>query len=339
MTTRSYSNNFEIVDQTASLIKLPQTWSILNDSGLFVQEPITTPTATFQEINGTLGIVGDQVRGTKPQTQLNDARKIHSYSCTFHAMEDALFPSDLAGKSSYSDLNAADTEAAALLRKLEKMRKSFAVTREVARFKTLGTGAVWSPNATVSGNFYTDFGITRKEVDFALGTATTDVVAKCEEIIASFQASANDGVVITEVIAYCSPAFFGKLIAHAKVQAAYTYYTATEGQQILRNRAGGAGLYRRFSYAGITFIEVATVLAGQTLVTSGDAIFVAKADDAGFVTYTAPPNRFGYENTFGEFEYAWTFRDPRQTQITVEMEMSMLNVLKRPNFVARGYTA
>lgn len=339
MTTRSFTNNFEVVDSTRELAILPQTWTLLGDSGLFKDEFLSQNTVTFQEVNGSITIVNDQVRGSKPQTTSNDVRKLHSYSLTHHPLMDALYPDDIAGKSAYSDLNAADTEAAALLRKMTKIRKSFDVTKEVARFKTLVTGQAWAPNGTIVADFYTDFGITRNSVDFVFGTSTTDIVAKCESIIAGFQDSASDGTIINSVTAYCSPAWFAKLIAHAKVTQAYQYYSATEGQSILRNRAGGMGLYRRFSFAGINFVEVRTVLAGTTLIPTGEAYFVAETDDESFATFYGPPNRFGLVNTVAMPQYMWQFRDPRGTEITIESEMNMLNALKKPNFVAKGTTS
>lgn len=339
MTTRSFTNNFEVVDSTRELAILPQTWTLLGDSGLFRDEFLSQNTVTFQEINGSITIVNDQVRGSKPQTTSNGKRKLHSYSLTHHPLMDALYPDDIAGKSAYSDLNAADTEAAALLRKMTKIRKSFDVTKEVARFKTLVTGQAWAPNGTIVADFYTDFGITRNSVDFVFGTAGTDIVAKCESIIAGFQDSASDGTIINSVTAYCSPAWFAKLIAHAKVTQAYQYYSATEGQSILRNRAGGMGLYRRFSFAGINFVEVRTVLAGTTLIPTGEAYFVAETDDESFTTFYGPANRFGLVNTIAMPQYMWQFRDPRGTEITIESEMNMLNALKKPNFVAKGTTS
>lgn len=336
MTVRSFTNNFEVVDSTRELSILPQTWTLLGDSGLFKDEPLSQNTVTFQEVKGSIVIVNDQIRGTKPQTVSNDVRKIHSYSLTHHPLEDALYPDDIAGKSAYSDLSQADTEAAAMLRKMTKIRKSFDMTKEFARFKTLVTGQAWAPNGTIVADYYTDFGFTRNNVDFVFGTSTTDIVAKCESVIAGFQATANDGVVITGVKCYAHPVFFAKLIAHAKVQNAYTYFSATEGQSILRNRAGGMALYRKFYFAGIEFIEVGTGVNGATYIPSGEAYFVAETDDDSFVTYFGPANRFGLVNTIAMPQYMWQFTDPRGTQITIEAEMNMLNLLKRPNFVAKG---
>lgn len=338
MTIRSFTNQFEVVDETSNLLKLPQTWTLLGDSGLFAEESLTTQVATFQEINGSLAVVNDQVRGSQPQTTSGDVRKLHSYSLSHHPYRDALYPSDIAGVSAYGNLSQEETQAAALLRKMEKARKSFAVTREIARFRTLGTGSVWTPNGTIAAsNFYTDMGYTRNEVDFVLGTATTDVIAKCEAIIADFQAKANEGEIITRVTGYCSPAFFAKLISHAKTTQTHIYQQIGQ-YNITQERAGGAGLYRRFNFGNINFVEVPTVLAGTALVTAGDVIFVAEGTDS-CVTFYGPANRFGHVGTLGQMEYMWTFAAPTLTEISIEAEMNQLSVLRKPQFVSRGFSS
>ena len=57
------------------------------------------------------------------------------------------------------------------------------------------------------------------------------------------------------------------------------------------------------------------------------------------MTYFGPPNRFGYTNTVAERNYLWTFEDPRGTQITIEAEMNMINIMRRPGFVSGGTKA
>lgn len=337
---QSGSNQFKLEDRTNELLLLPQTWTLLGDSNLFQEEFLSTNAVSFEERSGTLTLVKDAVRGSKPQARSNDVRKVRTYSTTYHPVVDALYPQDIAGVTRPGTAGKQlDTKDAALLRKLEGVRKSLDMSLELARWKTLGTGTAWAPNGTVSENFYTDAGKTKLEVDFVFGTSTTDIISKCEEVIASFQAAASEGQIIRKVVGYASPAFFRKLINHARVQTAYTYFSATEGQMIQRNRAGGMGLYRTFQYGGIEFIEVAGSFGGEAFVTSGDCVFVAQDDMGSFATYFSPAARFGYINTIAERSYAWTFEDQRMTEITIEAESSFLNVLRKPDFVSRGYSS
>ena len=339
-TIRSYTNAFEVVDYTQELQLIPNSWTLLNDSGLFTEEFLSTNTVTFEEQAQTLGLIGDQFRGAKPQANKDDNRKIRSYPIAHFPVVDAVKPEDISGKRAYGSNDMAETEAAVVARKLQRIRRNMDITMEVGRFSTLTSGNLYAPNGTISGNLFTDFGITQTSVDFVLGTATTDIVAKVETIIAAMQDNANTGDVITGVIGYCSPEFFAKLISHAKIVDAYKYFSATEGQMIQRNRAGGNnGLYREFTYAGIRFVEVRTVLAGQRLIPVGDAVFVPTGTSDTFVSYFGSANRMDFVGTVAERGYLWTYRDPKGQGIDIDGEFNVTHIIRRPALVIRGTTS
>ena len=337
--TRSYTNAFEVVDYTQELQLIPNSWTLLNDSGLFSEEFLTTNTVTFEEQSMTLGLIGDQYRGAKPQANKDDNRKIRTYPIAHWPVVDAVKPEDIQGKRMYGSNDMAETEAAVLARKMERIRRNMDITMEVGRFSTLTSGNLYSPNGTIAGNLFTDFGITQTSVDFVLSTSTTDVIAKVEAVIAAMQDNANTGDVITGVIGYCSPEFFAKLIAQARVQEAYRYFSATEGQMVQRNRAGGNnGLYREFSYGGIRFIEVRTVLAGQRLIPANEAVFVPTGTSDTFVSYFGPANRIDFVNSMAERAYMWTYRDPKGLGIDIDAEFNVTHVVRRPALVVKGVT-
>ena len=336
----STTSNFEVVDRTNEILVLPQNWTLMNDSGMWNEEFLATRTVTFEERGGHLFIVKDQVPGAAPQTTGNDLRKLHSYPMSHHPFMDALLPQDIATVLRPGALAPElDSKDRALMVKMERIRKSYDRTINFARFRTIADGSIWAPNGTIAGNFYTDFGITRKNVNFDLATATTDIIAKCEEVISNFQAQATEGQEIQRVVAYCSGGFFSALIAHPKVQAAYNLYAVAAPQQISRDRAGGMGLYRRFTFSNIEFIEVTQSIDGTPLVDTDKCVFIADDGDGAFMTYYGPPNRFGYVNTPAERTYMWTFEDQRGTQVTLEAESNFINLMRRPGFVSGGSKA
>ena len=338
--TRSYTNAFEVVDYTEELQLVPNSWTLLNDSNVFSEEFLSTHTVTFEEQNQTIGLIGDQFRGAKPQANKDDNRKIRSYPVAHFPIVDAVKPEDIQGRRAYGATDMAETEAAVLARKMQRIRRNMDITLEVSRFSTMATGSLYAPNGTISGNLYTDFGITQTVVDFTLGTTTADLVGKVETVIAAMQDTANTGDVITGVIAYCSPEFFGRFISHAKITDAYKYFSATEGQMINRNRAGGNnGLYREFQYAGIRFVEVRTILAGQRLVPVGDVIFIPTGTTDTFVSYFSPANRMDFVNTVAERGYLWTYRDPKGGGIDIDGEFNVTSIVRRPQLVIRGMSS
>lgn len=335
--TRSYNNAFEVQDFSQELALIPNSWTLLNDSGLFQDEFLSTHTVTFEEQNQTLGLLTDQFRGAKPQANKDDTRKIRSYPVAHFPVVDEVLPADLQGKRAFGNTDAAETEAAVLARKMERIRRNMDITLEVARFSTLTTGNLYSPNGTISGNLFSDFGITQKSVDYVLGTSTTDLIGKTEEVTAFIQDNAFTGDVITGIVAYCSPEWFQKFITHPKIAAAFQYYAST--QEPLRNRVGGSGLYRQFVFQNVTYIEVRTVLAGQRLVPANEVVFVPLGTTDTFVTYWSPANRMDYVNTVAERGYMWTFRDPKGMGIDIEGEMNFTSIVRRPALVVKGTTS
>jgi len=251
-------------------------------------------------------------------------------------LDDAFSPQDLQGKRAYGTADQAETEAAVIARKLARIRMNHAVTMETARAFAITNGAVYAPNGTVVGNYYSDFGVTRREVDFVLGTAGTDVIAKAEEVIAHIQDNILSGESVTSVVALCSPAFFGKLIAQAGIKEAYKFYTST--QEPLRQRLG-SGLFRRFEHGGVEFIEYRGSYNGVPLIPANDAYFVPRGTADMFISYFSPANKFSHVNTLGEEAYAFSYRDSKDEKIELQTEHNALHLIRRPAAVVRGFTS
>ena len=334
-TIRSFDKPFEVVDLTEELNLIPNTWGLINEMGLFRTESVSQHTITVEATSGTLSVIGDQVRGARNLVNKDDTRNIRAFSIPHFPLDDAISPQDLVGKRAYGS-DQADTEAAVVARKLERIRRNHAVTTEAAKAYALTTGAIYAPNGTVVDNYYTSFNITRKEVDFVMGTATTDLTAKIEEVIAHIQDNINSGEVVNSVTVICSPAFFAKLISHATVKDAYKYYTST--QEPLRNRLG-SGVYRRFSHGGIDFVEYRGSYNGTALITSGDAYAVPMGTVDTFISYYSPANKLSLVNTLGVEVYAFQYRDARDEGILLQSESNQLHLVRRPQTVVRLYSS
>jgi len=334
--TRSFDKPFELVDYTQEINLIPNTWGLINELGIFRPESVSQHNITFESTNGTLGIITDQVRGARNLMNRDDTRTLRSYPVPHFPLDDAVKPEDIQGKRAYGSANAAETEAAVIARKLQRIRMNHAVTLETARAYALTNGAIYAPNGTVAGNYYTDFGVTRKEVDYVLGTSTTNLVAKIEEVIAHIQDNILNGEVVSNITFLCSPEFFSKLIDHASIKEAYKYYTST--QEPLRNRLG-SGLYRRFVHSGVEFLEYRGSYNGNRLIPAGDAYALPVGTVDTFISYFSPANKFQFVNTLGEQAYAFTYRGLTDEEITIQTESNFLNLVRRPQCVVRCFSA
>lgn len=333
---RSFDKPFELADYTEEILLIPNTWGLINELGVFSEEGVSQHTVTVESRNGTLGLIVDKFRGERNTVGKDDDRTLRAFPVGHYPADDAIKPEDIQGKRAYGSADAAETEAAVIARKLERLRMNHAVTLEAARAQAITTGTIYSPSGTVSGNFYTSFGITRKEVDFVLGTTTTDVTAKGEEVLAHVQDNVLSGEVINSVVVLCSPTFFAKLITQAGVKEAYKYYSST--QEPLRNRLG-SGIYRRFEHGGLTYIEYRGSYNGTALIPAGEAYAMPLGTSDTFKTYFSPANKFGLVNTIGEQAYAFTYRDPKDSEITIQTESNFLNLVRKPACVVKLLTS
>lgn len=337
MQIRSFDRPFEMVDYTEELLLVPNTWGLINSLGIFSEQGVTQHSINVEISSGTISVIPDQVRGARNTVNRDDTRSIRALSIPHFPLDDYISPEDIQGKRAYGNPDQAETEAAVIARKLKRIRQNHAITLEAARAFALTNGAIYAPNGTVAGNFYTEFGVSRKTVDFVLGTATTDVAAKCEEVIAHIQDNILTGGVVEDVVVLCSPEFFAKLIAQAGVKEAYKYYTST--QEPLRNRLGGKGLYRQFEHAGLRFIEYRGSYNGARLITAGNAYAVPRGVEDMFETYYSPANKFSHVNTIGEAAYVFSYRDPSDEKITLQSEHNALHLIRRPAGVVELVTS
>ena len=80
MQTRSFEKAFELVDYTEELLLVPNTWGLINELGVFRNESISQHTITVESNAGTLGVITDQVRGSRNLVNKDDTRALRSFA-------------------------------------------------------------------------------------------------------------------------------------------------------------------------------------------------------------------------------------------------------------------
>lgn len=331
MIVRSFGNNFEVQDWTEEVNVIPNQWGTIGNLGLFAEEPVAEHVVVFEEITKNGALIVDRVRGDRATVGKDATRKLHTFAVPHFPYDDAISPQDIQGKRAYGKASEVETLEAVRTRKLERIRQNHAWTMEFARAQAITAGTVYAPSGTVAQDWNAEFGVTRKVVDFVLGTSTTEIPEKINEAIAHIQDNAF-GEQFSGTVVLTSPEFFEKLIKHASVKTAYQYYTSA--QEPLRQRLGGANaLHRTFEHAGTRFVEMRDTYAGQRLIPTGKAYMVPLGTSGVFKTYFSPANRFGLVNTLGEQVYVFESADSKGTKIEIESESNFVNALLRPAMI------
>lgn len=336
--TRSFSTPWEIVDYTPELKLVPNQWNLIDSLGLFQSEGVTQHSITLETSSGTIGILTDKIRGERNTANKDDTRSLFSYAVPHFPYDDAIFVQDVKGKRAYGSPDQQDGMDLAIARKLERVASTHNQFKEAARAYSICTGAIYAPNGTVSGNFYTDFGITRKEIDMLFGTSTTEVGSKGVEGIAHIQDNLQTGGSPSEYVALCHPTFFTRLTEHAVVKDAYRYFDSV--QNPLRDRLG-AGRFREFFHKGVTYIEYRGVYPGTStpMITANEAFLMPRGVADMFMTYHSPADKWDLIDSLGEPMYSFIYRDPTNDKIVIQSESNVLNVVRRPQAIVRLYSS
>ena len=335
---RSFAgNNYEYTDLTQNLLIIPNVWSLAEQIGLFGKETTNQETLTIEEITTGFGLVADVHRGARHTVSADHNRRMHAFAMPHFTLDDAITPRDIQGKRAFG-VDALETVAAVRARKLETIRQSWAATMEKAHWHTITTGTAYAPNATVSYDWYAQFGATRKVVDFQLNVSTTDLIQKTEEVFAHIQDNAHDGSVRGEIFAIASPEFFNKLIGHPTMKALWLAYQ--QSPQILRDRLTARGYdarYREFTIGNITYVEYRGVGPdGVRYIPANDCYFLPSDMGDNFTTYFGPADHFDFVNTQGQEMYAFEYGDNRGQMIEIQTESNFIDVLRRPQLIVRG---
>ena len=339
---RSYGNAFEIIDRSQEINSIPNTYGIIGALGIFGDvQGLTTRTLSWEDITHNTAIMQDAPYGGRSIYGKDSARKTYQAPIPHYPLDFKISPEDVQGKTAYGTNDQAETVAAVVARKLETAKRSHDLFLEVSRAKLIEDGSVYAPNGTISHNFYTDLGVTRKEIDFVLGTSTTDVIGKIEETIAYLiDNSFVGGMGSTGMVTICGSGFFTKLINHPKVQAAYTYYAST--QEPLRNRLGSTlpmGT-RVFEHAGMKFVEYRGLKPdGTAYIGNNEARVVPTGMTDVFNNYAAPALKMDTVNTIAMPSYAFQYTDPRGNGMEIETESNIISVCKKPQLIIRAYTS
>lgn len=331
----SKNNPYQLVDLTDELLIVPNQYGLIQDLGLFQSKGVIGSNFYVDEHEQYTGLLVDLPRGTKPAAGREDKRRRRWFEIPHFPLIESIRPSDIARVSSNGD-GMADALSTKRAEKMMFIRRTLAHTLEVARCQMLSSGTLYAPNGNVVLNVYSDFGVVRKDIDFAFGTTTTETLNKGEEAIAHTQDNLKNGGAYQGLIAICSPTFFSRLTTHNSVRAAFTMYQSQ--QEPFRLRLGGSNAqHRRFEYGGVTYIEYRTS-AASPLIPDGECRFVPTGTDF-FKTYFGSADKFGTVNQMGQEAYYFEKMAETDDEWTILAETNFANICLNPALMIRGYSS
>lgn len=245
-----YSN----VELTDEVNKLPNTFGLLNALNIAPSEPKRSRMVRIDFRDGQIVVLSHQEPGAPGEVAGDDDQNGMIIAIPHFTHFENILVGDIDGMLEV--VNGEITERsldAELERKLVIIRKNHAITREFLRLGML-RGEIKDGKLRTLYNLYDTFGVEKKEIDFALGTAATDVRAKCEEASDHIISNAR-GETVGAVEAVVDTKFFSKLISHAKVEKFWVQANNSGLHATLERQRLGGNWGRVFEFGDILFRE------------------------------------------------------------------------------------
>jgi hypothetical protein len=333
------SDAFSAISLSSAIQRLKVDYGLLQQMGIFAEQGVDTTSVALEEQSDVLNLLTSKPRGSEPTLNTTGKRKVHSMNVPHNPIVDRVLPSDVQNIRAFGSESSMEAVADKVAFKLESMRRKLAITREYRRWKALEGTIVDADGATLL-NLFTLLGKTRKEVDFVLGTAGTNIVAKIEEVLDHIEENA-EGEMVSGYVAFCGKTFWDKLTNHSKVSEAWKNWDGRSNMLGIDKRTG-------FFFGGVTWIKhignapyVDSTGASTTraFVPDGDALILPQGTTSTFVGVNAPADMAAAVNTIGQAYYASSELLPHGKGVEIYAEANYLPYVTRPQLVVRAHSS
>lgn len=324
---------FNMASLTDAINILPNMYGRLKQKNMFPDKGIITRSVMVEEKNGVLNLIQSQPVGSPGALNKSGKRKVRSFSVPHLPLDDVILPEEYQGIRAFGRASEVATLAQIMNDHLQSMRNKHDITKEYLRMGAL-KGIILDADGSTMYNLYTEFGISQKTVDFALDSDTTDVAAKCREVLRHVEDNLL-GEVADGVEVLVSEEFFDALIAHPNVEKFFANHA-----KALELAGRGEDPRKGFQFGGLRFEEYrgkATDAAGTTrrFIAASEGHAYPTGTLNSFVTYNSPADFLETANTIGMPYYAK--QEPRKFNRGVDLhsQSNPLPLCLRPGLLVK----
>ncbi|EPX82095.1 phage-related protein [Salipiger mucosus DSM 16094] len=333
---------FRAMELGEAIRVIPNQWGMIGNMGLFVPKPIRGTKFSIEKHNGVLQLVQSSSRGTSLPGQARGKRDLLDFRTERFGLKSRIVADDVDGIRAFGSETELKQVMDEVADRQVELRGSIDITREYLRAGAL-QGKVLDADGSTLVDLHSAFGITRKSVDFVLGTSTTDLGAKAREVTRHIRTNLL-GDVMTGVLGLTHPEFTDKLMGHADFKERYKYFQNQNGGDPLRDDTSAG-----FDFAGITWKEYQGegpvpqedgTTVTRSFVPAGEASFLPLGTRQTFRQFNGSPDYVGMTNLPGQEFYSALFPDRQEDRfVDVEAMMQTLPMCMRPAVLVRGHSS
>lgn len=325
------ADGFSALEMTAALNKQDFLPTLLGDMGLFDPQPIRTEKFAIEEQDEALALIQSSPRGAPLDRSHRQRRNFRDFRTVRLAEGDRITADEVQGIREFGQENELMQVQREVARRQMKLRRKVELTWENMRLGAV-QGIVTDADGSTILNFFSEFGVTQpSEINFALGTASTDVQGKCAQVVRQMQKAAKGAwSTSTRVIGLASDGFFDQLVSHDNVREAYKYQ---QSQQLREQTA-----FQMLDFGGIRFINYRGTDDGSTVAIGANKCKFFPQDAPGaFEVALSPAETFEFVNTPGQPFYTMLVPDrDRDMYVDVEVYSYPMFYPTRPKMLQRA---
>lgn len=221
---------------------------------IFETSPMNSPFVEIGTGEDGIRLLPAQGPGTR-NFRKEEKQKGHVLKMPYFTSDAIITPDDLDAIKRYMQRQAApESLPQALLRKLDRCRMDHSITEEYMRMQAI-KGVLTDGDGDVIYDYYTEFGKTKKTIDLVLGTDTTDIIEKLDEMKEHQRNETGTAYTRHEVL--MESTLFNRLTQHPKVEKYYQNWQAatsyTDPVVSQTRGGGGANIDKMFNFNGVYF--------------------------------------------------------------------------------------
>ena len=325
------ADGYSVSELTDAINILPNQYNRIERERIFNEKGVSTRSIMVEEKNGVLTLLTSKPVGSPGDQNKTGKRTVRTFTIPHFPLDDVILPDEYVGLRAFGSMTEMEQLNTIINDHLQTMKNKHDITREFLKMCAI-KGVILDGDGSTIYNLFTEFGITQKTVDFALDTDTTEVLAKCFEVLRHMEDNLL-GEVMTGCACWTDSTFFDALVTHPVVEDAYKYHSEAS------NRLGG-DTRRWFTFGGITFSEYRASVAnaaGSTtsFIGAGEAYCFPLGTMDTFTIYDAPADFLETANTIGRPYYAKM--EPRKFNRGLDMhtQTNPLPLCKRPGLLVK----
>lgn len=245
---------FTDVELTNSINVLPPLSSRLAEAGMFPVDGLASALVEVDIENGVISALPVTQDGKPSTVAKRETQSARIFKIPNVSHVDSMMAAEIRSMLAIFERTKKPATMAKIMNKrLARLRMKHDITLELMRMSALKGILIDGAGSTIY-NFFTAFGLSQNTVSFALSDSTTDVLAKCAQVIGLMEDNLSDEV-MTGVKVYVDTLFFNALIAHPNVNKFWLNWDAAQKMANPNRSVSGQYRPRTFEFGDILFEE------------------------------------------------------------------------------------